>query len=214
MGRAKFRYFEEEDILHLSISDEHEHNSIEIKNNIFVEINKYHEIIGLEIIDASSFLMDYLVDYIKDDLLQMYKKISLEQSGQSINTLDPEMCDNGLNPERKPVDYYRDGNHHYLILAWGSGCAEWREVRAEDAARAEAFPLETMAHLLESRVDEVAKFAKDDGTIQCAGTNRAGRRCGNYVGRIQRPFAEWLTMERAGTTRCHLHRKDSAQPRA
>lgn len=107
------------------------------------------------------------------------------------------------------VEYYQDGDYRDLILAWGSGCEVRRTISAKDAAQAEAFPLETMAALLNASVDELVKFAKDDGTAQCTGTTRTGRRCGNYVGHIQRPFGEWLEIERAGMTRCHQHREAS-----
>lgn len=63
-----------------------------------------------------------------------------------------------------------------------------------------------MAYLLEARVDELIKFAEDEGVIQCAAATRSGQRCRTYLDRLARPFEEWLAIERAGTARCHRHR--------
>lgn len=49
-------YFEEEDILHLVISDEPESDSLELSPNITAELNENSELIGLEILNASTFI--------------------------------------------------------------------------------------------------------------------------------------------------------------
>ena len=49
MSKPKMRYFEQEDILHLTISDEPEANSVEINPNITAELNDLGELIGLEL---------------------------------------------------------------------------------------------------------------------------------------------------------------------
>ncbi|WP_293104693.1 DUF2283 domain-containing protein, partial [Moorena sp. SIO3I6] len=46
-------YFEQEDILHLTLSDEPEAGSVEISPNITAELNEAGELIGIEIIQAS-----------------------------------------------------------------------------------------------------------------------------------------------------------------
>lgn len=74
MSQTRLRYFEEEDILHLMISDEHETNSIEISQNITAELNEHHELIGVEIIGASSFLRDSLLESVQAKLLQLSQK--------------------------------------------------------------------------------------------------------------------------------------------
>ncbi len=56
--KAKLRYFEQEDILHLAIFDEPEDGSIEISLNITAELNKKGELIGVEILNASAFIPD------------------------------------------------------------------------------------------------------------------------------------------------------------
>ena len=51
-------YFEKEDILHLAISDEPESGSIEISPNMTAELNEKGELIGVEILNASTFIRD------------------------------------------------------------------------------------------------------------------------------------------------------------
>ena len=56
MTKPKMTYFEEEDILHLVISDDPESNSIELSPNIKAELNENSELIGIEILNASTFI--------------------------------------------------------------------------------------------------------------------------------------------------------------
>ncbi len=63
------RYFEQEDILHLTISDEPEANSVEINPNITAELNDAGELIGIEIINASSFIRDSIVESAQGKIL-------------------------------------------------------------------------------------------------------------------------------------------------
>lgn len=51
-------YFQKADILHLVISDEPESDSIELSSDITVELNENGELIGIEILNASSFIQD------------------------------------------------------------------------------------------------------------------------------------------------------------
>lgn len=55
-NKIRMNYFEEEDILHLVISDEKEANSIELSPNITAELNDEGELIGIEILNASAFV--------------------------------------------------------------------------------------------------------------------------------------------------------------
>jgi uncharacterized protein YuzE len=52
MNNARIRYFEEEDVLHLVITDEPESRSVELSPNITVELNDKNEMIGVEILNA------------------------------------------------------------------------------------------------------------------------------------------------------------------
>ena len=62
MNKPKMTYFEKEDILHLAISDEPESGSIELSPNITAELNDNGELIGIEILNASAFIQDTILD--------------------------------------------------------------------------------------------------------------------------------------------------------
>jgi uncharacterized protein YuzE len=70
MNRATIRYFEKEDILHLVVSDEPEANSIELGPNITAELNEKGELIGVEILNATAFLRDSIMESIQFKMLQ------------------------------------------------------------------------------------------------------------------------------------------------
>lgn len=70
MNKTSIRYFEEEDILHLVVSDEPEANSIELGPNITAELNEKGELIGVEILNASAFLRDSIMESIQFKMLQ------------------------------------------------------------------------------------------------------------------------------------------------
>jgi len=63
--KTRMRYFEEEDILHLAISDEKEAGSVELSPNIIVELNESGDVIGVEILDASAFMESAVLDSIQ-----------------------------------------------------------------------------------------------------------------------------------------------------
>jgi len=70
----RMMYFEQEDILHLAISDEAETNSVELSPNITVELNEKDELIGIEILNASAFLRDTIVESVQAKVLQLSKQ--------------------------------------------------------------------------------------------------------------------------------------------
>ena len=76
MNEPKLSYFEKEDILHLAISNEKEGGSVEISPNITAELNDDGELIGIEIIGASSFLRDSILESTQAKLLQLSKKVA------------------------------------------------------------------------------------------------------------------------------------------
>jgi uncharacterized protein YuzE len=51
---TRLAYFEEADVLHLTISDEPEAGSVELSSNVTAELNDKGELIGIEILDAST----------------------------------------------------------------------------------------------------------------------------------------------------------------
>ncbi len=76
MNEPKLAYFQNEDILHLSISDEAEMDSVEISPNVTAELNDKGELIGIEIIDASSFLRDSILESTQAKLLQLTRHVA------------------------------------------------------------------------------------------------------------------------------------------
>ena len=71
MNNAKMTYFEQEDILHLNLSNEPEAGSVEISPNITAELNEAGELIGVEIIQASSFIRDTILESTQAKLLNL-----------------------------------------------------------------------------------------------------------------------------------------------
>ena len=67
----KMVYFEQEDILHLAISDEPEMSSMELAPNITAELIDDGELIGLEILNASTFIRDSVVESLQAKLLSL-----------------------------------------------------------------------------------------------------------------------------------------------
>ena len=65
MNKTRLRYFEQEDVLHLVISDEPESRSVELSPNITVELNENNEMIGVEILNASAFLQDTVLESVQ-----------------------------------------------------------------------------------------------------------------------------------------------------
>jgi len=64
-------YFEKEDILHLSISDEPEAGSVELSPNITAELDDKGELIGIEILQASTFVRDSILESVQAKILRL-----------------------------------------------------------------------------------------------------------------------------------------------
>jgi uncharacterized protein YuzE len=73
MNRVKMTYFDKEDVLYLEISDEPEGGSIELGPNITAELNDKGELIGVEILKASDFIRDSILESIQAKMLQLDK---------------------------------------------------------------------------------------------------------------------------------------------
>ncbi|MFW6240093.1 MAG: DUF2283 domain-containing protein [Thermodesulfobacteriota bacterium] len=71
MNPIQMKYFEEENVLHLAISDDPESESVEIGPNITAEINEKGELIGIEILEASSFVRDSLLESVQAKLMKL-----------------------------------------------------------------------------------------------------------------------------------------------
>lgn len=66
-------YFEQEDVLHLALSDEPEAGSVELSPNITVELNEKGELIGIEILNARAFLRDTILESVQAKMLQLFE---------------------------------------------------------------------------------------------------------------------------------------------
>ncbi len=71
MSNPKLNYFPEQDIIHLVISEEKEADSVEISPNITAELNQEGELIGVEILKASTFLRDFVLETTQAKLLNL-----------------------------------------------------------------------------------------------------------------------------------------------
>ena len=71
MSNTRIVYFEKNDILHLSVSDESEAGSIKLSPDITAEFNEQGDLIGIEIINASSFIRDSILESAQAKLLNL-----------------------------------------------------------------------------------------------------------------------------------------------
>jgi uncharacterized protein YuzE len=71
MNKTRMMYFEKDDVLHLVISDEPERGSVELEPDITVELNENGELIGIEILNASTFLRDSILESVQARMLRL-----------------------------------------------------------------------------------------------------------------------------------------------
>ncbi|MCD4805324.1 MAG: DUF2283 domain-containing protein [Desulfobacterales bacterium] len=71
MNKTHMAYFEKDDVLHLAISDEPEAGSVEVSPNITAELNAKGELIGIEILGASMFIRDSVLDSVQAKVLDL-----------------------------------------------------------------------------------------------------------------------------------------------
>jgi uncharacterized protein YuzE len=71
MTKPKMLYFEREDVLHLVIAEDEEANSLELGPNITAELNARGELIGIEIIEASTFVRDAILEGVQAKVLHL-----------------------------------------------------------------------------------------------------------------------------------------------
>ena len=71
MNKIQMMYFEKDDVLHLAISDDPEAGSVELSPNITVELNSKGEMIGIEILEASRFIRDSIMDSVQARVLRV-----------------------------------------------------------------------------------------------------------------------------------------------
>lgn len=71
MSKPRMLYFSDEDVLHLLISEGEEANSIELSPNITAELNEKGELIGIEILEASTFVRDAILEGVQAKVLKL-----------------------------------------------------------------------------------------------------------------------------------------------
>jgi len=71
MKKPKMTYFQESDVIHLSICDDEESGSVEISPNITAELNNAGELIGIEILNASSFIRNSVLESVQAKMLNI-----------------------------------------------------------------------------------------------------------------------------------------------
>jgi uncharacterized protein YuzE len=71
MNKSRIQYFEQEDVLHLTIAEGPESRSLELSPNITVELNDQNELVGVEILNATTFLRDAVLESIQAKTLQV-----------------------------------------------------------------------------------------------------------------------------------------------
>jgi uncharacterized protein YuzE len=63
-------YFEQEDILHLMVAPGPEAQSVELSPDVTVEMDAEGQILGIEILNASRFMRDSIMDSIQSQMLR------------------------------------------------------------------------------------------------------------------------------------------------
>jgi len=71
MNNPRLSYFETEDVLHLVISDAPEAGSVEVSPNVTAELDEQGALIGIEILNASAFLRDSILETVQGRLLAL-----------------------------------------------------------------------------------------------------------------------------------------------
>jgi len=71
MSKPRMLYFSDQDVLHLLISEGEEANSIELSPNITAELNERGELIGIEILEASTFVRDAILEGVQAKVLKL-----------------------------------------------------------------------------------------------------------------------------------------------
>lgn len=84
MKKPEMTYFQESDVIHLAVSEDEEAGSVEISPNITAEMNNIGELIGIEILNASSFIRHSILESVQAKMLNIVvpsvgKRITVKQ---------------------------------------------------------------------------------------------------------------------------------------
>jgi len=70
---SNMNYFEQDDIIYIKVKDGDEVNSVEISPNVTAELDEQNELIGVEILNASKYLRDNILESVQAKLLKLGK---------------------------------------------------------------------------------------------------------------------------------------------
>lgn len=71
MKKTQMMYFQQDDVLHLMLRPGQEANSVELSPNVTAELDENGDVIGIEILDASAFLRDMILETAQAKLLTL-----------------------------------------------------------------------------------------------------------------------------------------------
>ena len=71
MNKTEMNYYPEADVLHLSITSEAEAGSVELSPNVTAELNDRGELIGIEIVNASAYVRDSILESVQAKMLKL-----------------------------------------------------------------------------------------------------------------------------------------------
>ena len=71
MNKTKMKYFKDDDVLYLVLSNDKEAGSVELSPNVTAELNENGELIGIEILQASSFIRDSILEAAQAKILNL-----------------------------------------------------------------------------------------------------------------------------------------------
>lgn len=72
-NKTTMTYFNKDDVLHIVISEEKESGSVELTPNITAELNEKGELIGIEILNASTYVRDSILEGVQAKLLNLHE---------------------------------------------------------------------------------------------------------------------------------------------
>ena len=67
----EINYYKDEDIMHIVISEGPERGSAEVSPNITLELDENREIIGIEILEASKYIRDTILEVAQAKLMNL-----------------------------------------------------------------------------------------------------------------------------------------------
>jgi uncharacterized protein YuzE len=71
MNKTNMTYFEDEDVLHMVVAEGPEASSVEISPNITAELDDEGRLLGIEILNASTFLRDSILESVEAKVLHL-----------------------------------------------------------------------------------------------------------------------------------------------